>query len=730
MTTINSNAGRSESEAPSGYILTNLVSHARFSPSTATHTFKYNILAVLVELGALERGELDVPLLSCFSFGFKLFGYESKKAICALRPDGYLFPSPDENAKTKPKGQKMKIREKLKVLLAKEGLLTTNDWTAWMLTMPSYLGFEGINPLTVYFVYESAGTETGKQLAAVVFEVHNTFGEAHVYFMKPGVGEDSLPNTSKYKHQWTFRRAFHVSPFNDRTGFYTVALSAPSVSIPQGGGPEVDISIRLREAEHVEHQHENGQGHGHESPTLIQPGRTKLTATLSVLSSSPFVSVSSRLHMNPLLLVSPRLPIQPPPIHAPDLLPSPYIALSQSTGCVFEAGAATWSWIWQCEYICDPCGLEPELGFDEFHGKPRSLLVWSHHPSSADVLDCPICERTNEGVSGLAYHASRRGFADLEGVGGVDGVVLTMPGVYEGEEEHHEEWFVFRKLDKSGRRTRRNILRITPLSPKFFELLLLAPSAGHALLAGGVVEVSETNPDFERTHSVRHSLSRSTSAYTKILNTHRGPNDVLFVVNDAEMFFRVFLPPSTAITPPPSPPSTSKLFTSLTSNRTNAAPTSRTWTQRLRCAMLPNSLTYPPPVTSPKLSSPLFETEPEAVNNLLHIPEAHFLDMHVTATASSHSKRYSDSGSINPSSYSSYILSLSFLPITILLESLFARLLPLVTLIVLLTLDALEPKIFALFRARIIPGTETWGTEMWRRVQGRVERAQEKKSSS
>lgn len=39
---------------------------------------------------------------------------------------------------------------------------------AWMLTMPSYCGFEGINPLTVYFCYSRT---RGDKLYAVVLEV-------------------------------------------------------------------------------------------------------------------------------------------------------------------------------------------------------------------------------------------------------------------------------------------------------------------------------------------------------------------------------------------------------------------------------------------------------------------------------------------------------------------------------------------------------------------------------
>jgi hypothetical protein len=42
--------------------------------------------------------------------------------------------------------------------------------------------------------------------------------------------EQSVTHRSEpsYDHQWTFPREFHVSPFNDRTGFYKVSVKSPS----------------------------------------------------------------------------------------------------------------------------------------------------------------------------------------------------------------------------------------------------------------------------------------------------------------------------------------------------------------------------------------------------------------------------------------------------------------------------------------------------------------------
>ena len=42
----------------------------------------------------------------------------------------------------------------------------------WMVSMPSLLGFEGINPLTVWYIYNR-----DRQISCIILEVHNTFGE-------------------------------------------------------------------------------------------------------------------------------------------------------------------------------------------------------------------------------------------------------------------------------------------------------------------------------------------------------------------------------------------------------------------------------------------------------------------------------------------------------------------------------------------------------------------------
>ncbi|CDU24946.1 uncharacterized protein SPSC_04779 [Sporisorium scitamineum] len=177
-----------------------------------------------------------------------------------LHPDGYLrthIPLP-----TREKGRWISgsILLKLAYELRERGHLSVGpqdsdvdasgrDWRGelghvWTVTMPSIAGITGINPLTVHYCYRPHGFPTNTiQVAAkgedargafwlAVLEVHNTFSERHIYVLEAGTNEDADDTTatskrSGYDHQWTFPRSFHVSPFNDRGGYYRLFLKEP-----------------------------------------------------------------------------------------------------------------------------------------------------------------------------------------------------------------------------------------------------------------------------------------------------------------------------------------------------------------------------------------------------------------------------------------------------------------------------------------------------------------------
>ncbi|KAJ7730697.1 hypothetical protein DFH07DRAFT_162241 [Mycena maculata] len=245
---------------PRGYVLENQVTHARLFPVDSTHAFTYPTLSLLLSLNALENHSLDLGR------GW-IFGYGGRWArLVGLRPAPYLA----ENGAS--------IRQRLEKVLSDRGFAEGGLEDAWMMTMPSLLGFEGINPLTVYFCYRPSG-----HFFLTVLEVHNTFGESHVYCLETDKGEDKIISGG-FDHQWTFPRAFHVSPFNDRRGFYTVSIKTPShspMAFCQSGtpppAPRPSVCVHL---------------HTQTDDSVPTPGPLKLTALLRPISAAPLTSLS------------------------------------------------------------------------------------------------------------------------------------------------------------------------------------------------------------------------------------------------------------------------------------------------------------------------------------------------------------------------------------------------------------------------------------------------------
>ncbi|KAI5887848.1 uncharacterized protein SCHCODRAFT_02073351 [Schizophyllum commune H4-8] len=247
-------------KARRGYVLFNSVTHARLLPAESSHSFTYPTISLFVSLNALEAHELDLgPAGLLLAYG-RRFG-----TLLGLRSKPYLREG-DAG-----------IRDKLDALLRERRILVDGEKLiedVWMMTMPSFMGFEGINPLTVYFVYAHGSGA----LWLVVLEIHNTFGEAHVHVLECGVKEDVQAIPSGYSHQWTFPRAFHVSPFNSRAGFYTVSVKAPShIPIPASSPPRPAIRVHL---------------HNPDSTNPNKPGDLKLTALLRATSSEVLSSGS------------------------------------------------------------------------------------------------------------------------------------------------------------------------------------------------------------------------------------------------------------------------------------------------------------------------------------------------------------------------------------------------------------------------------------------------------
>lgn len=152
--------------------------HARFLPVEAKHVFSYPVLFFGLDLDALESDAMDLG---------RLFGYQGTRKgrwrVTALSPSAYL----DADV---PGEELQSIKEKLLGYLEKKGVGRELAKRVYTVTMPAYLGFEGINPLTVHYCYSEEEDSTRK-LEVVVLEVHNTFGERHIYLLRSNKEEDT-----------------------------------------------------------------------------------------------------------------------------------------------------------------------------------------------------------------------------------------------------------------------------------------------------------------------------------------------------------------------------------------------------------------------------------------------------------------------------------------------------------------------------------------------------------
>ncbi len=141
------------------------------------------------------------------------------------------------------------------------------------------------NPISVHWCYAADDA-----LVALLAEVHNTYGERHVYLLRPD--DSGRANADKQ---------LYVSPFFDMVGQYVMRFSPPA--------DELSVTMALR-----------------------KDGRTPFTATLrgrrrpatggAVLRAAlryPFMPllVSALIRYQGIKLWARRLPVVPRPVHTP-----------------------------------------------------------------------------------------------------------------------------------------------------------------------------------------------------------------------------------------------------------------------------------------------------------------------------------------------------------------------------------------------------------------------------
>lgn len=126
---------------------------------------------------------------------------------------------------------------KLSDYLRAQGLSLNEIPYAFLVTAPRFLGFS-FNPVSFWYLYDRK-----KMLNAMILEVNNTFDERRMYFLPA----DSDPPKSRFTHEWA--KDFHVSPFNDREGSYTLSAIDPAGQNPPHGPCSIDNTITLSSAD-------------------------------------------------------------------------------------------------------------------------------------------------------------------------------------------------------------------------------------------------------------------------------------------------------------------------------------------------------------------------------------------------------------------------------------------------------------------------------------------------
>lgn len=178
------------------------VMHARLAP--VEHAFHYPAFVFA----------LDVDELAGLDRKLRLFG-ANRGSLFSLHEADYLG---DRNGD---------LRGKLERRIATAGGAFDLDRIV-LVTTPRVLGHV-FNPVSFYYCYDA-----DEQLAGVVAEVNNTFGEGHVYVLPSAEARFDDDDNAR----WRAAKEFHVSPFNDLGGDYAFRLA------PLGRRLDVRIDIR------------------------------------------------------------------------------------------------------------------------------------------------------------------------------------------------------------------------------------------------------------------------------------------------------------------------------------------------------------------------------------------------------------------------------------------------------------------------------------------------------
>jgi hypothetical protein len=166
------------------------VMHARLKP--VGHRFSYRVMSLLIDLDRLEEAGRQSPL----------FGV-NRAAL-------YSFNEADHGERD---GSSLRLFAQRR---AAEHGIDLSGGRVRLLCYPRLLGYT-FNPLSVYFCYGAGG-----ELALMIYEVRNTFGDIHCYVLPVKPGQRSAAGIRQDQD-----KLFYVSPFIEMSMRYHFRVSPP-----------------------------------------------------------------------------------------------------------------------------------------------------------------------------------------------------------------------------------------------------------------------------------------------------------------------------------------------------------------------------------------------------------------------------------------------------------------------------------------------------------------------
>jgi DUF1365 family protein len=183
-------SGKPDAAAEAAALYVGDVMHARLKPMG--HRFSYRVMSLLIDLDRLADADRQSAL------------------FCVNRAALYSFHEADHG-----KRDGSSLRAYAQRCAAERGIDLTGG-RVLLLCYPRLLGYT-FNPLSVYFCYRADG-----ELALLIYEVRNTFGDIHPYVLPVLSGEISDAGVRQQQD-----KLFYVSPFIEMAMRYHFRVLPP-----------------------------------------------------------------------------------------------------------------------------------------------------------------------------------------------------------------------------------------------------------------------------------------------------------------------------------------------------------------------------------------------------------------------------------------------------------------------------------------------------------------------